>query len=217
MNDTTFFKNTLLSAFIIMASIPVCYSTYVVAFSGLKGSGKTTLATAVASRLNATHLCWSSFRETSKEPKNIPDWYKRGADFNEFENNDFKKILLELKQGNTVKHSVTGEILRPTGIIIVEAPLGNGHLETRYLLDKVIYLDIDPKDAFIRQIKRDKGKEAVDKELKYFSSTLEPLFTKYMRQKIKSIGDFSVDASLSTEQQVKLVLQYLFGKQISKL
>ena len=62
-----------------------------IAFSGLKGSGKSTLAIDVASRLNATHVCWSSFRNTSKEPQNILEWYKRGSNFNEFENNDFKK------------------------------------------------------------------------------------------------------------------------------
>ncbi len=209
LTNTICVKNILLALFFTLANIniPTCYSTYIIGFSGLPGSGKSTIARAVAEKLGAPYLGWDEFADTATQPENPIAWFNDGADCSKYKNPDFKTALRLLKEGKSTKNA-NGEILHPSIFVVVEVPLGRQHEETAKYIDKIFLMNTEPQIAYIRQVKRDNNSNKnVDMDL--YNNVLKPMYT---CKQIQQTGDIKINGKLRTIEQIQFVLKHISKK-----
>lgn len=77
----------------------------IIGISGNMGSGKTTLAKALALDLQATMVGWDEFDDISSGPDDLVYWYKRGQNHNEWDYQALADVLKSLKSNQTILHS----------------------------------------------------------------------------------------------------------------
>jgi uridine kinase len=128
--------------------------SYVVAIAGPVGAGKSTLAHALASRLDrAETLQFDSYEAlTQQSPDELARWLRDGADFNALIIPHLSEDLAKLKRGGSII-TPAGERVAPGDFILFEMPLGREHAETAPFIDLVIWIDLPPEVALARKLR----------------------------------------------------------------
>lgn len=127
----------------------------VVAVAGPPGSGKTTFVTALVRRLgDACALFYDDYeKQTARPPEEIMRWLKDGADANALDIPGLAEDLGQLKQGNQITHSITGEVVSPGRYVIFEMPLGRQHGPTACNIDMLLWIEIPLDVALARNLR----------------------------------------------------------------
>lgn len=188
----------------------------IIGISGKTGAGKTTLAHALASVLNASMVCWDDFDDISQSPDDYIDWYKRGENYSEWNYPALADTLQALKSKKPIIHPVLKTILYPTDYIIFDAPLGRLHKQTGKYIDLCVHVEVPLDVSLCRRLLRDfsvpdKTKDELLKEIEFYLSDSRILF---FDDDLKRDADLMLDGMLSTELQVQAVKQYLSKKTI---
>jgi len=177
----------------------------IVGISGVSGSGKTTLTKKLKRILHATTIFWDDFDEISQAPKDYVEWFKTSKDYQEWRYDALTETLISLKCGKEVLCPATNKILKPTPIVLFDAPLGYRHHATGAQIDFLIYLDTPPDIALARRLLRDRPNP--QKEMKHYLAKARPVYMLSYEQKNEC--DFIIDGSLPLEEIVKICLSRL--------
>jgi uridine kinase/GNAT superfamily N-acetyltransferase len=180
----------------------------IIGFSGITGSGKTTLVKALSKKLEATAIHWDDFDDISKSPEDYVKWYHGSRDYSEWEYPELAKVLKQLKHGNEVVSPATKEKLIPTDIILFDAPIGYCHKETGQFIDFLVNVDTPLDVALARRLLR-LNKDEIPKELMFYLEQSRPL---YIQTEPERQADMVVDGSMPLEMLVDHV-----EKEIQKL
>lgn len=156
-------------------------------------------------------MAWDDFDAISKSPEDYVDWYKRGANYEEFDYPELALILRELKSGASVTHPLLHTLLHATDSIIFDALLGYLHPQPSGFIDFVVCLDCPLDISLARRLIRDfkdndKTKNELMEEFEFYFAHSRPLF---LDERFKEKADFVVDGCLKIEEQVEKVLAHL--------
>jgi uridine kinase len=127
----------------------------VIAVAAPVGGGKTSLATAVASRLGDASLLYYDHYEQSTRGSmdDLERWIRDGARIDDLAVPGLADDLSRLKRGESVVDPRTGASI-PTGAwIVLEMPLGREHAATARLIDLLIWIDTPLDVALARKIR----------------------------------------------------------------
>lgn len=169
--------------------------TLVVGIAGGTGSGKTTLAEAIVSKLGAEEVLHLSHDSYYKDLSNLSIEERDKQNFDHPDALDTALLVKQLKQlrnGQTVivpsynfsSHSRNrqGIETRHAPVIIVEGILLFHEPELRKLLDLKIFVDTESDTRFIRRLKRDVAERGRDMEsvLRQYESTVRPMHKQFV-------------------------------------
>ncbi|WP_379138854.1 hypothetical protein [Paenibacillus sp. sgz500958] len=139
----------------------------VVVVSGHSGSGKSTVVTELAKRLNCAYLLFDNYASKADFPNDITQWVQEGCDPNVIQTPKLREDLLRLLSGSSVERSSGSgwakeyystetnnklEQIKPTDIILIEEPFGREREELAEFIDLVIYLDVATEIALARRV-----------------------------------------------------------------
>lgn len=129
-------------------------STFVIAIAGTSGAGKSTLIERLVERLgNANALTLDDYQDSSVYPP-VREWLAAGADPNQFQTPQFLADAFALKQGKSIIHPVTREVVKPAPCLLLEEHFGRARNPMRELIDFLIYIEIPLEIAHARKILR---------------------------------------------------------------
>lgn len=129
-------------------------STFVIAIAGTSGAGKSTLIERLVERLgNANALSLDDYQDSSVYPP-VGEWLAAGADPNQFQTPQFLADAFALKQGKSIIHPVTREVVKPARYLLLEEHFGRARNPMRELIDFLIYIEIPLEIAHARKILR---------------------------------------------------------------
>lgn len=184
---------------------------YIIGISGNMGAGKTTLTIALAKYLQCPYIIWDDFDDFSKGPEDYIDWYKRGANYNEWNYPKLAEVLKALKQGQSILHPVRNLVINPKQYIIFDAPLGKFHLQSGEFIDTWIHINVPLDVSLCRWLLRDyrntdKSKKELLSELELYLNVSRFLFDD---SEYKDKADLVINGMESTKKQVDLIIKYL--------
>jgi uridine kinase len=117
---------------------------YVIAINSVSGGGKTALAKLLQKSLKkSVAFCFDDFDETNVYPENFYEWWRRGADLQEFDCIGMRKAFDdEIQRGSC-------------DFIILDYPFGREHPRFEQLIDLSVFIDTPLDVAMARRIVRD--------------------------------------------------------------
>jgi uridine kinase len=119
---------------------------YLIAINSVSGGGKTALAKQLKESLPASVVfCFDDFDETNLYPEDFYEWWKRGADLEEFDCPGMAKAINDEIQRGACE------------FIIVDYPFGRDHPRFKALIDLSVFVDTPLDVAMARRIIRDYG------------------------------------------------------------
>lgn len=167
----------------------------VVGVAGGTGSGKTTVAAAIAERLGCENLVHISHDSYYRPLDHLPMEERGKTNFDHpeaLETSLLVEQLKTLKQGQPVEvplynfatHSRRAETItvNPAKIILVEGILIYANEELRDMLDIKIFVDTDSDVRFIRRLQRDvndRGRE-VNSVISQYLETVRPMHNQFV-------------------------------------
>jgi uridine kinase len=185
----------------------------VIGISGISGAGKTTLVKQLASTLAATTVFWDDFDSLSQGPDDYVEWYHSSGNCDDWKYDALVDVLKRLKNGDIVTCSATQKILKPTALILFDAPMGYSHKATGQFIDFLICLDTPLDIALARRLLRDYKDDPqptlVIDALEYYLSHSRPLFI--LTPEVKHASDLIVDGSLSIAEQESIILEEILN------
>lgn len=127
----------------------------VIAITGPPGSGKTTLAEALACRLgDAAVLTMDHYQSMTQMPiEEVEHWSARGADLDELPVGPLAEHLASLKRGRSVVDPATGAEIAPRRYIVFDTHFGRAHKSTGGLIDQLVWLDTPTDIALARNLR----------------------------------------------------------------
>ncbi|WP_245516672.1 AAA family ATPase [Methylobacterium segetis] len=185
---------------------------FVIAISGAPGSGKTTLAKALARDLGgAPILDYDSYEQiTIWPPERVAVWLGRGAPIAEVPLPGLAADLAALKQGRAVADRARGGTMRVSRAgpraIVFDTLLGRAHQDSGLLIDYLIWLDV-PLDVALARKVRSFTAEArgdlragasllshIDTYLGHYEDLLRPTYA-IQRQRVRPGADLVLPAA----------------------
>lgn len=127
----------------------------IVAISGMSGAGKSTLARSLATQYNSSYLGWDDFDTISKHPRDYLEWFRSGKDYTQWDYPELATTLCRLRMGETFKHPVIDQQLKPTALVFFDAPLGRLHPQTATWIDLVCHISVARDIMLCRRLIRD--------------------------------------------------------------
>ena len=128
--------------------------TFVIAIAGTSGAGKSTLMEELVARLgNANALSLDDYESSSVYPP-VREWLEGGADPNQFQTPQFIADTMSLKEGKSIVHPLSGEVIQPGPYLLLEEHFGRARDEMRDLIDFLVYLDLPLEVAHARKLLR---------------------------------------------------------------
>lgn len=178
------------------STLPCDDSPIVVGIAGGTGSGKTTVAAAIASRLgedNLIHLQHDSYYRPLPQTMSIDERAKTNFDHPDaLETSLLCEHLRSLKSGQAVRvpsydfathqRCEGDELKEPARIILVEGILIYAHQPLREMLDIKIFVDTESDVRFIRRLRRDvseRGRD-VDSVISQYLETVRPMHNQFV-------------------------------------
>ena len=168
----------------------------VVGIAGGTGSGKTTVAAAIAARLgeaNLIHLQHDAYYKPLPEEMPLEERAKTNFDHpDSLETSLLCEHLRQLKSGRAVRvptydfathQRLEGaELKEPARIILVEGILIYAHEELRKMLDIKIFVDTESDVRFIRRLQRDVSERGRDVNaiITQYMSTVRPMHVQFV-------------------------------------
>lgn len=127
----------------------------VIAVSGAPGSGKTTLALALASALgDASSIHMDNYEQMTRKPiDEVARWMDAGAPFEGVPMPGLEEHLARLKAGHPVVDPATGATVRPAAYIVFETQFGRAHPGTGRHIDVLVWLDTPADVALARTLR----------------------------------------------------------------
>jgi len=156
--------------------------TTVIAVSGPPGSGKTTLARALADALgNAASIHMDNYEQMTRKPLDeVMRWMDDGAPFDDVPMPGLEEHLARLKAGDSVVDPATGLKVRPAPYIVFETQFGRAHPGTGRHIDLLVWLDTPADVALARVLKahtsaacREAGEAGCSGRMAWLDSYLE--------------------------------------------
>lgn len=195
----------------------VTTSTFVIAIAGTSGAGKSTLIERLVVRLgNANALSLDDYQDTSIYPP-VGEWLEGGADPNQFETPKFVADVFALRDGRSILHPVTGEVVQPARYLVLEDHFGRGRDSMRELIDFLIYIEIPLEIAHARKILRKNDFLPWENNPDLFMQNLREHLVWYINfgrdfylavaEKVRENCDLVVDGTLSTEQMSDKIIE----------
>ena len=184
---------------------------FVISISGLSGSGKTTVTSALKAQLaNSTVISFDDYGERVYLDRDINEWSADGEDYNEWYVEpivaDFERLLSE-----------------PLDYIIFDYPFGYGNRLVGQYINLTIFIDVPLDVALARRIIRDYTSRAVntnvadveeasltglDKELRFYLSCSRFTYA-HMPETQKPYSDLVVDGTKTPNDISNELLSYI--------
>ena len=123
-----------------------------------------------------------------------------------------------LKRGKTICHPLTGLAVQPREYIYFETPFGRRHRASGAYIDQLVWLDIPPDVALLRnllcyagQFPTGDGADFIRWLGTYLNNYNDHVRDMLLRQRelIRDTADLVVDATLSIGDQIDLVISEL--------
>jgi uridine kinase len=128
--------------------------SFVIAIGGPSGAGKSTTVRNLVARLgDALALFFDDYESSSVYPE-MTQWLSDGADPNQFQTPRLSADLRALRAGAAVAHPVSGEVIQPARLIVLEEPFGRERDEIAHLIDFVVCVDLPLEIALARKLNR---------------------------------------------------------------
>lgn len=154
---------------------------YVIAVCGASGAGKSTVMEFLMALLgDSVSLRMDDYRSSNQFP-DLARWLEEGADPNQFQSPQFDSDLSTLRGGGSITLPETQESLGPARFILVEVPFGRERESMRGLIDWVVYIDVPPEIALVRQILRKSPFLPWEKDPDVFLHHLRDFLTWYIQ------------------------------------
>lgn len=127
----------------------------VIAVAAPIGGGKTSLATAIASRLGEASLLYYDRyeRATAGSVDDLVRWMENGARIDDLAVPGLAEDLSRLTRGEPATDPVTGASIPAGRWIVLETPLGREHTATASFIDLLIWIDTPLDVALARKIR----------------------------------------------------------------
>jgi len=167
----------------------------VIGIAGGTGSGKTTVANVILSRVGARHIAYLPHDAYYKDLHSLPSIQREIVNFDHPNSLDTELLIRhvqQLKQNQAIElpiydfrtHSRTNQTTRiePQPVIIVEGILIFADAELRALFDVKIYVDTDADIRFIRRLQRDieeRGR-TTNSVIQQYLTTVRPMHLEFV-------------------------------------
>jgi uridine kinase len=167
----------------------------VIGIAGGSGSGKTTVANVILSRVGASHIAYLAHDAYYKNLDNLPLAQRTIINFdhpNSLDTDLLIQHVRQLKEWTPIDlpiydfktHSRTLETRRidPQPVILVEGILIFAEVELRQLFDVKIYVDTDADIRFIRRLQRDieeRGR-TTQSVIRQYMATVRPMHLEFV-------------------------------------
>ena len=167
----------------------------VIGIAGGTGSGKTTVANVILSRVGARHIAYLPHDAYYKDLRDLPPMQRESINFDHPNSLDTELLIQhiqQLKQNQAIEvpiydfktHSRTSQTTRiePQPIIIVEGILIFADAILRALFDVKIYVDTDADIRFIRRLQRDIDERGrtTSSVIQQYLSTVRPMHLEFV-------------------------------------
>ena len=167
----------------------------VIGIAGGTGSGKTTVANVILTRVGAHHITYLPHDAYYKDLMDLPVVQRDQINFdhpNSLDTHLLVQHTRELRNWHTIDlpvydfktHTRTGRTLKvqPQSVIIVEGILIFAEPELRPLFDVKIFVDTDPDIRFIRRLQRDIAERGRTTEsvIQQYLSTVRPMHQEFV-------------------------------------
>jgi len=128
----------------------------VIALTGIAGSGKTSIATALASLLGYEPvLSFDDYFEFLLGwPEDIREWLDSGADISSLSNPRLVRDVYSLLSGKSIIYPTTNKMLHAKEFIILEDPSGRERPDIAPYIDYLIFIDTPPDIGLMRVLTR---------------------------------------------------------------
>jgi uridine kinase len=182
---------------------------YIIAINAVSGGGKTALAKLLHESLPASRIiCFDDFDDTNIYPDDFYEWWKRGADLEEFDCPGMEGALhLELQRGEAE-------------FIILDYPFGREHPRFRTLIDLSLFIDTPLDVAMARRIIRDNNPvlretaaevlNGLRAEMRHYLEKARDVYLNTDRHRSRS--DLVLNGCLSLQELRNQVLEHIAAK-----
>ncbi len=136
--------------------------TYTIAIAGTSGSGKSSLARAVAERLHAALLHFDDYEypDAATIYPDLEAWIANGLPVATHGGTTLASVVARLRAGESVQHPTTEAIITPTPFLVIEEPFGRARPAITSLIDLAVVIDTPPHIALARRLGRDLARSA---------------------------------------------------------
>jgi uridine kinase len=167
----------------------------VIGIAGGTGSGKTTIANVILSRVGTQHIAYLPHDAYYKDLKDLPVAQREMINFDHPDSLDTDLLIEHLKQLKEWKtidlpvydfktHTRTPRslTLQPQSVIIVEGILVFVEQALRNEFDVKIFVDTDPDIRFIRRLQRDIAERGrtTDSVIQQYTNTVRPMHLEFV-------------------------------------
>ena len=176
------------------------------------------MKTLVARLGNANAISLDDYEASSVYPP-VREWLDGGADPNQFQTPGFVSDAMRLREGKSIIHPLTGNVMLPAPYLLLEEPFGRARDGMKHLIDFLVYVDTPLEVAHARKLLRKNDFLPWENNPQVFIQNLRDHLNWYLTfgrdfyMAVKTMAikdcDLLVDGRHSTEQLADQVIEAL--------